>query len=148
MMFPPSAVLQVKNESGYPLVYATEGSIGLDLRACLGEGNMRYIQPGQRFKFDTGISIQLPAGYGALVQPRSGMSLHHGVVAITGVIDRDYRGRIAVVLVNLSTEPYRVLPGDKIAQLVVVAAPTAHVIETTELSDTDRGSHGFGSTGR
>jgi dUTP pyrophosphatase len=140
--------LSVKNESGYPLVYATDGSIGLDLRACLADGNDRYIQPGQRFKFDTGISIELPEGVGAFVQPRSGMGLHHGVVALTGVIDRDYRGSIGVVLVNHGTEPYKVIRGDRIAQLVLVYVPRAVVSETVQLSSTDRDASGFGSTGR
>lgn len=140
--------LFVKNDSGYPLEYATDGAIGLDLRACLGEGNARYIQPGQRFKFDTGIAVELPEGCGAFVQPRSGLGLHHGVVALTGVIDRDYRGRIAVVLVNHGTEPYKVNPGDRIAQLVLVFAPQVTVMEVGELSPTKRDTSGFGSTGR
>lgn len=141
--------LIISNKSGFPLTYATDGAIGLDLRAVLGEGNARYVQPGQRFKFDTGIAIKLPEGYGACVQPRSGLGLHHGVVALTGVIDRDYRGRIAVVLVNHGSEPYRVNPGDRIAQLVIVQVPRVNVVEVAELDDdTARGRGGFGSTGR
>lgn len=140
-------ILNIKNESGFPLAYATDGSIGLDLRACIS--SERYIQPGQRFKFDTGISIELPPGWGALVQPRSGMGLHHGVVGITGVIDRDYRGRIAAVLINFGTEPYKVLPGDRIAQLVLLAVPENLAIAVVdELGDTERSAGGFGSTGR
>lgn len=141
--------MRVKNESGFPLEYATDGAIGLDLRAVLGEGNYRYIQPGQRFKFDTGISIELPDGWGALVQPRSGMGLHHGVVAITGVIDQDFRGFIAVVLVNLGTDAYKVSPGDRIAQLVLIQVPPRpHIVVVDDLGITDRGASGFGSTGR
>lgn len=137
--------LRVTNASGYPLEYATAGAIGLDLRACIGE--QRSIPPGRRFAFDTGIGIELPAGYGALVQPRSGLGLHHGVVALTGVIDRDYRGTIRVVLVNLGLDAYTVRPGDRIAQLVVLACPQVAVRVVDELSETDRGRSGFGSTG-
>lgn len=141
--------LLIKNESGHPFVKATDGAIGYDLRAVLGEGNARYVQPGQRYKFDTGISVDLPEGWGAFVQPRSGLGLHHGVVALTGVIDRDYRGRIGVVLVNHGTEPYLVNPGERIAQLVFVLTPNAVLVtEVDELNDTARGTSGFGSTGR
>lgn len=139
-------ILNIKNESGYPLEYASAGAIGLDLRAVLGEP--RLIEPGRRWKVDTGISIELPSEYGALVQPRSGLGLHHGLVCLTGVIDRDYRGRIAAVLVNLGRDPYTVHPGDRIAQLVIVYVPRVPVVEVAELSITDRGSAGFGSTGR
>lgn len=139
-------ILNIRNESGYPLEYATAGSIGLDLRACLG--CERQIGVGRRFKFDTGISLELPDGYGAFVQPRSGLGLHHGVVALTGVIDTDYRGRIAVVLVNLGNEPYTVRPGDRIAQLVVLPVPKLEVVEVAEIEHTARGDSGFGSTGR
>lgn len=139
-------ILTVKNESGYQLEYATEGSIGLDLRACIGEA--RIIEPGRRFKFDTGVSIELPPYYGAFVQPRSGMGWHNGVVALTGTIDRDYRGRIGVVLVNHGHDSYKVLPGDKIAQIVLVRVDRATIVEVDELSMTARGESGFGSSGR
>lgn len=140
-------ILSVKNESGYPLEYATDGSIGLDLRACMSSPD-RLIEPGRRFKFDTGISIQLPEGYGAFVQPRSGLGLHQGIVAQTGTIDRDYRGVIGVTLMNLSRDSYKVMRGDRIAQLVIVRVARAVVLEVSELGITDRGAGGFGSTGR
>jgi dUTP pyrophosphatase len=145
------SLLRIHNASGYPLEYATDGAIGLDLRACLEPGNARYVQPGQRFRFDTGITIELAPGMGAFVQPRSGLGLHHGVVALTGVIDRDYRGRIGVVLVNHGSEPYLVQPGERIAQLVIVESPRVLVQEVesvNHLGDTSRGASGFGSTGR
>lgn len=139
--------LQFKNESGYPFERATDGSIGFDLRAVIGE--KRDIPPGRRWAFDTGISIALPKGWGALVQPRSGMGLHHGVIAVTGVIDRDYRGRIKAVLINLGHDPYPVHPGDKIAQLVFIQQPDLSVLyEVQDLDITQRGDSGFGSTGR
>jgi dUTP pyrophosphatase len=113
--------VNIKNESGFPLEYASVGSVGLDLRACVGTD--RIIDPGRRFKFDTGISLELPDGYGALVLPRSGLSLHHGVISSVGVIDQDYRGRIGVVLFNRGTEGYKVLSGDGGAQLVILPVP-------------------------
>lgn len=140
-------ILDIVNESGYALAYATDGSIGLDLRACMSSPE-RWIDPGRWFKFDTGIRIALPDGYGAFVQPRSGLGLHHGVVAQTGTIDRDYTGRIGVTLFNYSREAYKVLPGDRIAQLVIVRAERAELREWSELEPTTRGCSGFGSTGR
>jgi dUTP pyrophosphatase len=139
----------LKNESGWRLERATDGSIGYDLRACIE--SERYIQPAQRWKFDTGISIALPPGMGALVQPRSGMGLHHGIVCVTGVIDRDFRGRIAAVLINHGTEAYKVNPGDRIAQLVPILIPIPEdltLVLTDNLEGTARGDSGFGSTGR
>lgn len=141
-----SKLIKVKNESGYPFERGTEGSIGWDLKACISVS--RDIPAGRRWAFDTGISVEMPEGVGALVQPRSGLGLHHGVIAITGVIDRDYRGKIKAVLINTTAEPYRVNPGDKIAQLVFVQTPDANVVEVPELADTERGDKGFGSTGR
>lgn len=138
--------LRVKNESGHPLTYATDGSIGLDLRACID--TERYVQPGSRWKFDTGIRVEIPDGYGGLVEPRSGLGLHQGIVCLTGVIDRDFRGRIAAVLVNIGRDPYKVLPGERIAQLVIVRMDLLPVIEVDELTKTARGDSGFGSTGR
>jgi len=138
--------LFVINESGHPLAYATEGACGLDLRACVGEP--RLMRPGQRWKFDTGISAEIPDGMVGLVQGRSGKALNDGLHVFTGTIDRDYRGRIGVICVNLGSEDIKILPGDRIAQLVVVAAPRLQVVEVSALSPTDRGSSGFGSTGR
>lgn len=140
-------IVDVINDSGFPLTYATEGSIGLDLCACMSSES-RLIEPGRRFKFDTGIRISLPDGYGAFVQPRSGLGLHHGVVAQTGTIDRDYRGPIGVTLVNLGNEPYKVLHGDRIAQLVIVRVERAEIRVAETLDDTERGERGFGSSGR
>jgi len=138
--------LQILNESGHPLMYATEGACGLDLRACIGEP--RHMAPGQRWKFDTGISVEIPDGMVGLVQGRSGKALHDGLHVFTGTIDRDYRGKIGVICVNLSNQDIKIIPGDRIAQLVVVAAPRLSVIEVAALSPSTRGAGGFGSTGR
>lgn len=139
--------MRIINKSGQPLTYATPGSIGLDLRAVMGSEH-RDIEPGRRWRFGTGISIELPPGHGAFVQPRSGISANHGVYAITGTIDTDYRGEIFVLLHNASPSPYRVMRGDRIAQLVVVRVAVVDILEVDKLGDTERGTLGFGSTGR
>lgn len=140
--------LRVINESGHPLEYKTSGAIALDLYAVISSP-YRDIPAHGRWSFDTGIAIELPDGYGALVQPRSGLARDHGVVAVTGVIDRDYRGFIQVALLNTGPSQYRVLKGDRVAQLLIVRAPSVKVIEVTgELSPTARDMSGFGSTGR
>jgi dUTP pyrophosphatase len=142
----PKHVMRIVNKSGFPLEYATEGSIGLDLRAVMGMH--RDVPAHGRFQFHTGISIELPGGLGATVKPRSGLALHHGVWAIDGSIDQDYRGELKVLLYNSSPEPYRVLPGDKIAQLVIFPVPRVAIEQVEELTMTGRGNRGFGSSGR
>lgn len=142
----PQSLLRVINKSGFPLEYKTADAIALDLHAVCGA--YRDVPAHGRFQFATGISIELSPDLGAMVKPRSGLALHHGVWAIDGTIDRDYRGEIKVLLYNSMSEPYRVLPGDRIAQLVIFEAPRVFISEVEELSITDRGAAGFGSTGR
>ena len=132
-------------------VYATEGAAGLDLRAAIPEP--LPIVPGGIAKVPTGLAIALPAGHEGQVRPRSGLAFRHGITVLNspGTIDEDYRGEVAILLVNHGTEPHTIHPGDRIAQLVV--APVTHVsveaVETLEdLGATDRGEGGFGSTGR
>ena len=129
--------------------FATPGSAAMDLRACL-DGPVT-LQAGARAVIPTGLAMALPsADYVALVFARSGLGIKKGVCLSNGVgvIDSDYRGEIAVGLVNLSGEDYTVQPGDRIAQLMVlpILRPTLTVVE--ELDETERGSGGFGSTGR
>ena len=128
---------------------ATEGSAGLDLRACL-EAPMT-ISPRQLVRVPTGVAIALPGPeYAALVFARSGLGVKHGVSLSNGVgvIDSDYRGEVMVGLTNLSDAPYTIMPGDRIAQLVVVPVAVPELELVTELEDTGRGTGGFGSTGR
>lgn len=127
----------------------TSGSAGLDLRACLDEPVI--IAPRQLVRIPTGIAVALPGPeYVALVFARSGLGIKHGISLSNGVgvIDSDYRGEIQVGLTNLSDAPYTIQPGDRIAQLVVtpVVAPELEVV--ADLEDTERGTGGFGSTGR
>lgn len=128
---------------------ATEGSAGMDLMACL-DGPVS-IAPRQLVRIPTGIAIALPGPeHVALVFARSGLSIKHGVSLANGVgvIDSDYRGEIQVGLTNLSDLSYTIRPGDRIAQLVVTPVVTPELEIVEELEDTDRGTGGFGSTGR
>ena len=129
--------------------YATPGSAAMDLRACVSEPVV--IAPGARVVVPSGIAIALPSSeYVALLFARSGLAAKGGVCLANGVgvIDSDYRGEIGVALLNTGSEPYTILPGDRIAQLMVtpVVQPTVELVE--ELPETERGAGGFGSTGR
>ena len=129
--------------------FATPGSAAMDLRACLEEPVT--LRSGARAVIPTGLAMALPsADYVALVFARSGLGIKKGVCLSNGVgvIDSDYRGEIAVGLVNLSDENYTVQPGDRIAQLMVVPVVQPAVTVVEELDETDRGSGGLGSTGR
>ena len=129
--------------------FATPGSAAMDLRACL-DGPVT-LQAGARAVIPTGLAMALPsADYVALVFARSGLGIKKGVCLSNGVgvIDSDYRGEIAVGLVNLSGEDYTVQPGDRIAQLMVVPVVQPTVTLADELDETGRGSGGLGSTGR
>ena len=121
----------------------------MDLCACVDEAVT--LAPGQRRGIPTGIAIALPSpDYVALVFARSGLGIKKGVCLSNGVgvIDSDYRGEIAVGLVNLSGEDYTVQPGDRIAQLMVTPVVRPVLVQAEELDETDRGAGGFGSTGR
>lgn len=144
-----SIELRIVNRSDNPLPsYSTALSAGMDLMAFLPEPI--ELKPLERTLVPTGLFIELPAGYEAQVRPRSGLALKHGITVLNspGTIDADYRGELKVILVNLSTEAYRIASGDRIAQLVVAAHATAHWHMAQELGDTQRGAGGFGHTGR
>ena len=128
--------------------YATPGSAGMDLYACV-DGEIELA--AQEFAvIPTGVAVSLPEGFAALVYARSGLATKHGIALSNGVgvIDSDYRGEIKVGLVNLSKKAYTIMQGDRIAQMVITPVARAEIVLTDELDDTDRGSGGFGSTGR
>ncbi|HWP50309.1 MAG TPA: dUTP diphosphatase [Clostridia bacterium] len=127
---------------------ATKGSAGLDLRACTNDETC--IMPGETTVLPTGLAIALPDGSVGLVFGRSGLGIRHGIVPANavGVIDADYRGEILVGLTNHSAEPYIIVPGDRIAQLVIVPVLTPPIEEVNDLPETARGEGGFGSTGK
>lgn len=127
--------------------YATQQSAGVDLLAAVTEKII--IKPGCRELIPTGLVIELPAGFEAQVRPRSGLAIKSGITVLNspGTIDADYRGEIAVILINHSTEDFIVTRGARIAQMVI--APVSHVrwSKSEDLSKTMRGENGFGSTG-
>jgi dUTP pyrophosphatase len=126
---------------------ASPGSAGLDLRAAIaGE---RLIQPGERVAVPTGLVLEIPAGWEGQVRPRSGLALRHGIGLINapGTIDSDYRGEVAVLLINLGDQPFTLRRGDRIAQLVLARAEAVEWEEADSLADSSRGGGGFGSTG-
>jgi len=127
--------------------YHTGGSAGLDLRAFLKK--QLTIEPGSWCSVPTGIRIELPDGYEAQVRPRSGLAFEHGVTCLNspGTIDSDYRGEIRVLLVNLGKEPFCVRNGDRIAQLVIAQYTKVALEPKADISATERGAGGFGSTG-
>ena len=141
--------IQVINESHHPLPqYATVQSAGLDLRANLDTSIT--LLPMERRLIPTGLRIALPQGYEAQVRPRSGLALKHGITLLNtpGTIDADYRGEIGIILVNLSTEPFTIADGDRIAQLVIARYEQAEWTEVSSLDVTDRGEGGFGHSGK
>ncbi len=129
--------------------YATAGAAAADLCALLDEP--LTLAPMQRALIPTGLAIELPGPECvALVYARSGLSIKHGLTMANGVgvIDSDYRGELRVPMVNLGTEPYTVQPGERIAQLCIAPVWQAAFVQANDLSDTDRGAGGFGSTGK
>ena len=145
----PMTKVKIVNRSGRPVpAYATPLSAGMDLRAAL-EAPVT-LRPLERTLVPTGLFIALPAGYEAQVRPRSGLAAKHGITVLNtpGTIDADYRGEIKVILVNLSDTPFEIVPGERIAQLVVARHERVEWEETDSLDETERGSGGFGSTGR
>lgn len=125
---------------------ATEHAAGLDVVAA----EDLTLEPGQRHAVATGFAIAIPEGYEVQVRPRSGLALKHGITCLNtpGTIDSDYRGEVKVILANLSSEPFEVRRGERIAQLVPATVLQADFREVEQLSETSRGAGGFGSTGR
>ena len=144
-----SLPVKIINHSPYSLPqYATQGSAGMDLRANTSENIT--LKPLERYHIPTGLFIQLPDGYEAQVRPRSGLALKQGITCLNspGTVDSDYRGELKVVLINLSAEEQVIVPGDRIAQLVIQKVEKAVWEEVSVLDETARSSGGFGSTGK
>lgn len=135
-----------KSRHGLP-AYTTAFSSGMDLYADLSEPVV--LKPLERQLIGTGVYIELPEGFEAQVRPRSGLAVKRGLSVLNtpGTIDADYRGEIKVIMVNLSNEPCEIKDGERIAQLVVSRHERVEWIESVQLSDSDRGSGGFGHTG-
>lgn len=141
--------------------YATDGASGMDAYVAALQAHDWWVRrpsdafpeqwpldPGERILCQLGFAAEIPPGHELQVRPRSGLALKHGVVAMFGTIDADYRGEIGATLVNLGDEPYTLTVGDRVCQLVLAPVARARLVEVTELSETARGTGGFGSTGR
>lgn len=145
------AEIQVKiiNHSDNPIpAYATADAAGMDLRANLDAP--LTLQPMERTLVPTGLFMELPSGYEAQIRPRSGLAIKQGLTLLNtpGTIDADYRGEIKIIMINLSGEPQIIRHGDRIAQMVVAPFVQVTLHEVKELSETERGSGGFGHTGK
>ena len=141
--------VKIVNHSPYPCpAYATPQSAGVDLRANLTEPVV--LQPLQRALIPTGLYIALPPGYEAQVRPRSGLAIKHGITVLNspGTVDADYRGELRTILVNLSDQPFEIVPGERIAQMVIARHEQVEWEPVEELDETQRGTGGFGSTGK
>ena len=140
--------IDIINKSPHALPsYQTNGSAGMDLRAHLKKDIV--LKPLERSIIPTGLFMALPLGYEAQVRPRSGLAAKHGLTVLNspGTIDADYRGEIGVILVNLSDTDFTVKNGERVAQLVISKHERGEWVSIQNLSDTSRGSGGFGSTG-
>ena len=122
---------------------ATEGAAGFDLQSA----DYVILYPGQRLAIPTGFAWAIPLGQVGMIRPRSGLAVRNGIDVLAGVIDADYRGEVAVVLINHGDRPFGIKAGDRIAQMVVQPCMVGFTVECNELPSTDRGNGGFGSTG-
>ena len=135
------------NEKAKMPFRVTEGSAGADLCACIDESVV--INPKERMLVPTGLAVEIPMGFGGFVFPRSSVASKSGVSLsnCVGVIDSDYRGEVKIAIINHGTDAYTINDGDRIAQLVILPVDMCSYTKDKELSDTERGQGGFGSTG-
>ena len=141
--------VKVINTSKHALpAYETSASAGMDLRANLSEDVI--IKPLERQLIPTGLFIELPAGYEAQIRPRSGLAIKYGITLLNtpGTIDADYRGEIKLIMVNLSNQEFVIKDGERVAQMVVSRHEQVEWVEVENLESSERGSGGFGHTGR
>lgn len=142
-------LIKIINTSTHSLpAYETTFAAGMDLKAFIAEPIV--LKPMERALIPTGLFMELPIGFEAQVRPRSGLAFKHGITVLNspGTIDADYRGEIKVLLVNLGTEHFTIQNGERIAQMVIAKHETAQWEQVTELSSTNRGTGGYGSTGK
>ena len=143
-------IKRLSHSHGLPLpAYETRGAAGMDLCAAVPAGEPIVLEPRQRALIPTGLAIELPAEHEGQVRPRSGLAIKFGITLINspGTIDQDYRGEVRVPLINLGDEPFEVSRGMRIAQLIVAPVKQVFIEELAELSTSERGADGFGSTG-
>lgn len=144
-------IRQLPHGEGLALpAYQSADAAGLDLLAAVPTETPLILSPGKYAMVPTGLAIALPRGFEAQVRPRSGLAAKHGVTVLNspGTVDADYRGEINVLLINHGDTPFPIRRGERIAQMVIAPVVQAQLVTVAALSDTDRGSGGFGSTGR
>ncbi len=144
-------ISQLPHAEGLALpAYQSADAAGLDLLAAVADNAPLVLAPGRHASVPTGLAIALPPGFEAQVRPRSGLAARHGVTVLNspGTIDADYRGEISVILINHGEAPFTISRGERIAQMVIAPVVRAELAVAASLSTTDRGSGGFGSTGR
>jgi dUTP diphosphatase len=144
-------IRQLPHAQGLALpAYQSADAAGLDLLAAVPESTPMVLAPGKYALVPTGLTIALPPGYEAQVRPRSGLAAKHGVTVLNtpGTVDADYRGEISVILINHGDTAFPIRRGERIAQMVIASVTRAELVPAESLSATDRGSGGFGSTGR
>jgi dUTP pyrophosphatase len=144
-------IKRLPHGEGLPLpVYQSAGAAGLDLVAAVPADAPMILAPGGRGLAPTGLAFAIPEGFEAQVRPRSGLALKQGVTVLNapGTIDSDYRGELQVILINHGDKPFEIARGDRIAQLVIAPVVQALLTEVAEISETNRGAGGFGSTGQ
>jgi len=142
---------QLPHGAGLPLpAYQSAHASGLDLLAAVAEDAPLVLAPGAHALVPTGLAIALPEGFEAQLRPRSGLAAKHGVTVLNapGTVDADYRGEIAVIMINHGREAFVIRRGVRIAQMVIASVARAELVAVESLASTDRGSAGFGSTGR
>ena len=141
-------VRKLRDEATLP-IYATPGSAGMDLYACLPDKNV-HMAFGERAVIPLGIGVEIPMGLEGQIRPRSGLAAKHGVTVINapGTIDSDYRGELKVALICFNKEGYTIKHGQRIAQMVISGYALLHPKEVESLDETERGEGGFGSTGQ
>jgi dUTP diphosphatase len=141
--------IRIVNKSRHKLPeYITEHSAGMDLRASID--NDIVLRPLQRILVKTGIFVEIPVGYEAQIRPRSGLAINKGITVLNspGTIDADYRGEVCIILINLSDKDFIIKDGERICQMIIAKHERAEWIKVEELKETERGSGGFGHTGK
>jgi dUTP pyrophosphatase len=144
-------IRQLPHGKGLALpAYQSAHAAGLDLLAAVPEDAPMILAPGKHVLVPTGLTVALPPGFEAQVRPRSGLAAKHGVTVLNapGTVDADYRGEIGVLLINHGDSPFPIRRGERIAQMVIASVIQVELVAVASLTATDRGSGGFGSTGR